>query len=103
MRSIALALICLGFAVVCSEKARFDNYRVYSIQIENSEQLEVLKELENYQDGLLFLEAPAATRKTAEIVVPPHKFADIAELFDRFQMKTEIKTENLQRYDHDHR
>lgn len=84
--------ISLGF----SEKARFDNYRVYSVQIDNSQQLRILQELENYQDGLTFLEAPTPS-SMIEIVVPPHKFADITELFDNYNMKNEIKISNLQR------
>lgn len=38
-----LALLALAFA----EQARFDNYRVYIIYIENEKQLEVLKIMEN--------------------------------------------------------
>jgi asparagine N-glycosylation enzyme membrane subunit Stt3 len=34
------------------EKARFDNYRVYKILIENEEQLEVMKQIDSYPDGV---------------------------------------------------
>lgn len=34
-------------ALASAEQARFDNYRVYNIHIENEKQLDVLKQMEN--------------------------------------------------------
>lgn len=93
-----LLFFTIYFVLISCEKARFDNYRVYRVWIENPEQLRLLQELENYQDGLSFFEAPVPSRDTAEIVVPPHKFADITELFVKYKLKSEIKISNLQRY-----
>jgi len=39
-------------ALVAAEKTRFDNYRVYSINIENEVQLKALQELENSDDSV---------------------------------------------------
>lgn len=44
-------LLCFA-AVKASEKARFDNYRVYEIYIENDQQLELMQHIENYPDGV---------------------------------------------------
>lgn len=93
-----LLLFVIHFVCISCEKARFDNYRVYRVWIENPEQLELLQELESNQDGLSFFDLPIPSRNTAEIVVPPHKFADIADLFEKYNMKSEIKISNLQRY-----
>lgn len=35
-----------------AEKARYDNYRVYEIFVENEDQLELMKQIENYPDGV---------------------------------------------------
>jgi len=47
-------LICLAFFFLSAgaEKARFDNYRLYSVQIENQEQYEAMKYLENHSDSV---------------------------------------------------
>ena len=82
--------------VACAEKARYDNYRVYSVYIENEEQLKVLRELEIHPDGIEFLESPTGVNQVIDITVPPHKFADIAELFQTSSIKNWIKTNNLQ-------
>lgn len=83
--------------MIAAEKARFDNYRVYSIEIKNEEQLKVLQQIENHQDGLLFLIPPMMVAMRVEIVVPPHKFADISELCEKYGIKNEIQIENLQK------
>lgn len=97
MKSFTLAIFIACFIVVFGEKARYDNYRVYSIAVETEEQLKVLLDLENYQDGVAFVETPHAVQQNAEIIVPPHKFADISELLETFSMKHQLKTENLQK------
>lgn len=34
-----------------------------------------------------------------QLLVPPHKFGEFSELTERFDMKTEIVTQNLQEQD----
>lgn len=79
------------------DKARFDNYRIYSITIETEEQLKFLQEFENFQTELVFIEPPAMVGTNAEILVPPHKFADASDIFEIYGLKTDIKVNNLQR------
>jgi hypothetical protein len=40
------------FFVNCFEKARYDNYRVYKIKIENEVQLRLLQEIEKFPNGV---------------------------------------------------
>lgn len=49
-----LNLVFLVFTVlsVNAEKARYDNYRVYSIEVDNDLQLRVLKELSETSDSV---------------------------------------------------
>lgn len=96
MKLFVVAVFIACFTAALGEKARYDNYRVYSVNVENEEQLKVLNELEAYPDGTRFLESPTGVSQIAELVVPPHKFADIAELFEAYEIKNRIKTENLQ-------
>lgn len=80
------------------EKARFDNYRVYSVKIANEKQLELLQNLEDAPDGIAYIEAPVSMRQKAEMIVPPHKFAGVNEFFEKFGIESEIKIENIQRW-----
>lgn len=97
MKAIAIVILFARLSVIFGDKARFDNYRVYSIEIENEKQLELLQQIENNQDSLLFLTPPTTNQTMVEILVPPHKFSDLSELCEKFEMKNTIEIENLQR------
>lgn len=93
----SLAILFACFAACLGEKARFDNYRVYSIEIENVQQLDILKQIENGQDGISFFKSPTGIHQKIDVLVPPHKFADIHELFQELELKIDLKIENLQK------
>ncbi|XP_055307071.1 zinc carboxypeptidase A 1-like, partial [Sitodiplosis mosellana] len=97
MKFLALAIVFACFVACLGEKARYDNYRVYSIEVENEQQLEVLKDFESGPNGISFLETPTGIQQTAEIIVPPHKFADIVDLFEKLKLKNHLKIANLQK------
>lgn len=44
-----LALLVLS---VAAEQARFDNYRVYSVEIDNESQYEAMKYIEEHSDSV---------------------------------------------------
>lgn len=96
MKSIVVTILIASLVVVLGEKARFDNYRVYSVNIENVEQLNVLRELETYPDGISFRMMPKVGQMI-DIIVPPHKLADISELFVSYKFENQIKTADLQK------
>lgn len=94
---LLLLIIFLSFSIVVfGEKIRYDNYRVYSIKVENEKQLKLLQDLKNFRDGILFMEDPISLHRTIDIVVPPHKCTNISDLFESYGMKNQIKIENLQ-------
>ena len=97
MNLLTLATVFVSLVTALAEKARFDDYRVYSIEVENEQQLKVLKKFEDGLDGISFLETPTGIQQTAELLVPPHKFADIADLFEALKMKNFVKIFNLQK------
>lgn len=97
MYSFKIIVFVASFVLISGEKARFDNYRVYSVHIQNEKQLEELQMLENSQDGVSYIEAPISIKNPAEILVPPHKIADISGFFEKFCIEHEIKIQNLQR------
>lgn len=55
MKSVILAT-CLVLAVlsgaVSAEKARFDNYRIYNVKIDTTEQLMQLQDIDRHLDGV---------------------------------------------------
>lgn len=98
MNSLKIIVVLSSFLIAFCEKERFDHYHVYSINIENGEHLEVLQGLESNQNGITFIEAPVVIGSVAEILVPPHKIANITDLFQRYKMDSEVKINNFQRF-----
>lgn len=45
-------LLCLIFTVNAVEKARFDNYRVYQVKIENERQLNLMLHIQEHSDSV---------------------------------------------------
>lgn len=97
MKFFVLGVLFANFILVYCERARYDNYRVYSIDIENEKQLKVMKDLETFPGGVRFIDTPIAVGQTLELVVPPHKFADISEIIKTTKLKSNIRSKNLQR------
>lgn len=89
--------IISSFLVVCGEKIRYDDYRVYSITIENNKQLKALRNLEQISDGISLIETPAAPHQMAELIVSPQKLPFIAEFFEFNKLKHHIQIRNLQK------
>lgn len=94
---LAFFLVLSNLSMSICDKARFDNYRIYSVKIETEEQLKLLQEFANFQTEVVFLEPPTVIGISVEILVPPHKFADMSDLFQTYGLKAEIKVNNLQR------
>ena len=83
-------------AVACAaQKIRFDNYRVYSAEAANSDQLKILQDLQSAA-GVIFWEEPKTLFSKVNIALPPAQVADFLSLTEDAQIKTKLEIENLQ-------
>lgn len=94
--SVCCLLAALSPALVQAEMARYDNYRVYKLNIESVEQLQLLQLIEHHSDGYTFLSDPVNLNTTVKLVVAPHKAAEFGEFNQRFSLNAEVAFENLQ-------
>uniref|UniRef100_A0A1B0CZA8 Zinc carboxypeptidase A 1 n=1 Tax=Phlebotomus papatasi TaxID=29031 RepID=A0A1B0CZA8_PHLPP len=94
MKFAIVLVALLGFCA--AEKVRFDNYRVYKLTINDEEQLRAVQQLEDQDRGYTFWDFPAAVGQEVDIVVPPHKFADIQEFSAAYGTPIEVKINNVQ-------
>lgn len=95
---IQLALVLL-MAVSCfAAKARYDNYKLYSMNLTNEEQAQAVADLEQNTDSYDFWSGPSMVRDV-DVMVPPHKLADFEDFMTRFNIQYKIKVENIQKYE----
>lgn len=99
MMKVSLIFCALISAIVLvhGEKARFDNYRLIAASVKNDQQRELLQQLEISSDSIQFLDSPLLSKNSIDLIVPPHKFADIEELFESNGIESLIKENNVQR------
>lgn len=97
---VAFVAFCFG-QIVSSEKVQYDNYRLYSVNIENGEQSNVLRQFQmNGGDGIIFQKTiTTGVGRIVDLIVAPHKLVEISELFERYEFKIRLKSDNLQKYD----
>uniref|UniRef100_A0A1L8DQZ2 Zinc carboxypeptidase A 1 n=1 Tax=Nyssomyia neivai TaxID=330878 RepID=A0A1L8DQZ2_9DIPT len=78
-----------------SERARFDNFKVFTVEVDNDAQLQILRELEkvsNYD----FWKEPTKVGRSADIMVPPHKTSEFEEVMKSLNFRTDLKISNVQ-------
>lgn len=93
MLSVLFAVLVFSAS---AEKARFDNYRVYSVSVENEIQLRALKELSATSDSYNFWDEPRSIGSSVDVLVPPHKFAHFSEIVEKFNFQITLTNSNLQ-------
>lgn len=100
-------LLATGFLVLAAaamvsagdhQRATFDNYRVHSVDVDDSQQLLKLHQLEEAGlDGIEFWKSASEVGRRADIMVAPHQAAAFAELMDKMEVKHRVMVDNVQR------
>ncbi|GAB0094440.1 zinc carboxypeptidase-like [Sergentomyia squamirostris] len=94
---VVLFILILTVVAVRSEKARFDNYKVFTVNVESTDQLDVLREIEKSSSlGYDFWSGPTKVGRAVDIMVPPHKAAEFDEIMTAHQFTTTVKVTNVQ-------
>lgn len=94
MKIIILTLLVFC-AVSFAEKARFDNYRLYTLQVETEDQLTALQIIDDNSDSYSLWRSPVIGRDV-DIMVPPHKVPDFLEIVEKLQFQSVLKNPNVQ-------
>lgn len=94
-KSIVLLSIAL-YVCRAEQKVRYDNYKVIRIQVNDLEQLNLMKDIQNTKNSYNFWKFPNGVGTFADLVVPPHKYDEIDSLINNFGLKVETLIENLQ-------
>lgn len=76
-----IAIICLTRGQENKEnKARYDNYRVYLVQLKTEQQVKVFKEIEARSDSYIFMGHPRKPNQNLTIIAAAHKIADFTDI-----------------------
>lgn len=91
--------IILLVTAVWSRQLTYHDFKVFTVNVENEEQLNVLKNLEHDDGGYSYSywKDPILGRD-ADIVVPPNKLSDFGALVSALNLNSTLKIANIQRF-----
>uniref|UniRef100_A0A1B0DHR3 Zinc carboxypeptidase A 1 n=1 Tax=Phlebotomus papatasi TaxID=29031 RepID=A0A1B0DHR3_PHLPP len=97
MRNLIVFSVVILLAFSSAEKVRFDNYKVYKVQIDNEEQLHVMHEIEKAAfSSYDFWRSPSYVGNPVEIMVAPHKLSEFEEIMESLKYDYILKITNVQ-------
>lgn len=80
-----IPLVLIAFALAASEdRARYDHYRLYRVQLVSDEQVRIFQDLEATSDSCTFYGHARQPGQELTIMVSASKVADFEDLLDRF-------------------
>lgn len=71
-------------------QARYDHYRIYNVELDTEEKVELFKKLEEQCDSMIFIGHAREVGQKLSILVSAHKVADLADLLEHYQVKHRI-------------
>uniref|UniRef100_A0A1B0CK34 Zinc carboxypeptidase A 1 n=1 Tax=Lutzomyia longipalpis TaxID=7200 RepID=A0A1B0CK34_LUTLO len=98
MKVIALLAFVAVFAGLSSgEKDRFDNYKVFTIEVDTEQQLSVLQEIEKVAfSSYDFWKRPTRVGQAVDLMVPPHKMSEFEEIMADLSFRKTLKISDVQ-------
>lgn len=89
-------LVTFVITIVWSRQLSFEDYKVFTFQVENEVQLNILQNLDYRNDGYSYWKDPIIGRD-ADLVVPPNKLSDFEALANELHLNYTLKIPNIQR------
>lgn len=97
MKLLHLAIV-LSMGIACfAAKARYDNYKLYSMQLSTEEQAKAVEVLAQNVDSYDFWSDTSLVRDV-DVMIPPHKLGEFEDFLTRFNITFHVKVENIQKY-----
>lgn len=91
-----ILLLAVVVAAVLADKARYDFYRVYTVEVKNQEQLELLHNVEQQDMSYDFWSDVVSVGRSVDVMVPPHKRGEFTAMMDKNGFDYNIKIQNVQ-------
>lgn len=96
MKLLRGLLLLLVAVVISAEKMRFDHHKVYRLNVQNKDQMNILRQLEETPNGdYKFWNSPRAGQPV-EVVVPPQKLYEFHGIMNDFNINHELQIDDLQ-------
>lgn len=90
-KTVILCVIAvIGLANTQQNKARYDNYRLYRVELKTEDQVKIFQQLEARSDSYSFIGHAREINKNLTILVAAHKIAELTDIIDDYKVGFEI-------------
>lgn len=86
-----VALLCGILHVVnCTDKARYDYYRIYRVHLETDDHVKLFQEIEERSDSYTFIGHARHPNQDLSILVAAHKVGEITDLLQMNNVTAQV-------------
>lgn len=96
MKAFHLVLLAYLANSVSSVKFRFDNYTLYKIHLENAEQVQILRNLQDTDLRFDFWSEPVLSAEYVQVMTSPENKLDLQNILITNNINAEISMNNVQ-------
>lgn len=89
-------LIFSFFSVILAEKVRYDNYTLHKVHPQNENDLNILKDLYETNEGLDFWVPPVRVGDYVSVVSPPEERSEFEQHLEDNNIYSELMLDNIQ-------
>lgn len=95
MKKLLSILVLLAATSAFAEKVRYDNYKVFSVNIGDESHLATLQEFQNEQ-GVIFWEPPVKVNSKVNVAIPPQQLENFKDVMIAAKITFNVMIENVQ-------
>lgn len=83
-------MLLFVIAHCADNKSRYDNYRLYRVELNDDEQVKIFQEIENRSDSFIFIGHAREIGQKLSILLAAHKVAEFADILTRYNVTNEL-------------
>lgn len=97
LKSISIFLLLVG-SLVAEKPVSFQNFRVFSVNVTNEQQLEGLRQFEESAvDGIDFWKSSNHIGGRSDVMVAPHQLATFEQVLQNLELQSHVMVDNVQK------
>lgn len=90
LKTATFVIALIYFAYGQEDKARYDNYRLYRVQLITDDQVKAFQKLEAQSDSYIFIGHAREPNQNLTILVAAHKIAELTGILSDYKVGFEI-------------
>lgn len=87
---LTAAFLLLIVAAQSDDKSRYDNYRLYRVELKNATQVKIFQQIEEKSDSYIFIGHAREVGQKLSILLAAHKVSEFVDILARYNVTNEL-------------